>query len=176
MTKRFLPLLLLPFILLACTTYQFQFALETEAEVIGFTNHSIGLKYDIYGTHVFQDVFIESLAEFSYFKKMKKIPLTVLVKCDDYDQGDRVHLTLFYRGNKFGNAKDVRMRDISMKVFIDRDSTIPNFKWFVFNEVEYEDGITPEELRKKLADDGEEPPEKTVQKEENKGEEEKKSL
>ena len=175
MIKKILFILLIPFLILSCMSNEFEFTKEVDADVIGFTNRYIGLTYDLYGVTVFQDVYMESLAEFSFFSKMKKIPLSVFVEGDDFENSDRIFISLNYKGAEFGGIKQERMHDLSTNSFISQDMKIPTFKWLMFNDEEYTDGITPQQLRVKLKEDGEETPEAVVKKEEKK-KEEKKSL
>ena len=162
--KKIVFLLILSIFFVSCTSNSFKFTEEVDADVIGFTNRYIGLKYDLYGTTVFQDVYMASLAEFSFFTKMKQIPITVLLEGDDFDGRDRVHITLYYKGAEFGQVKQSLMNDLSIEPFIAQDMKIPTFKWHMFNEKEYDGGITPQQLRAELTKSGEEAPEVVVTK------------
>jgi hypothetical protein len=93
---------------------------------------------------------------------MKTIPLKVFIKCNDMDANDRVYITLTYKGSEFGDADQDKMDNISMKMFMAKDSNIEGFVWYEHNDIEYEDGITPQELRAKLSEDGKDPPETTT--------------
>ena len=163
--KKIVFLLLLSLFFISCTSNEFTFTEEVNADVIGFTNQYIGLKYDLYGVIVFQDVHMASIAEFSFFNKMKQIPLTVLLQGNDLDGSDRVYITLHYKGAEFGGAKEIRMNELSIDSFITQDMKIPTFRWLIFNEKEYGEGITPQQLRAKLTESGEESPEEVVKKE-----------
>ena len=155
-------LFLVPLLMLSCTSNEFKFSTDIDAEVIGTTNKYIGLKYDIYGVIIFQDVSIPTIGEFTYFKRMKTIPLTAFVKCDDRDGRDRVFISLTHRGSQFGNAKAIRFNKISMHSFITKNAEIPGFIWYKYNDVEYKDGISPQELRGWLKENGEEKSETKV--------------
>lgn len=152
---------LIPLLFLSCTSNEFNFTTDVDAEVIGTTNRYIGLKYDLYEKTVFQDVYIATYAEFAYFSKMKIIPLTVTVKGHDRDGGDYINIILKYNGNVFGGEKSQRYNDLSIQDFMSQDINIPNFVWYKHNDEDY-DGISPQELRAKLAETGEEAPETKV--------------
>ena len=151
-------LLLIPLLMLSCTTYKFEFNVDVIAEVIGSTNNYIGLKYKIYGKNVFQDVYIATHAERAYYAKMKTIPVTVKVTGDDLDGTDRVHITLSHNGSLFGE-KNKRYNKLSIYDFMPRDMEIPGFIWIEYDAEHYEKGISSQELRAKLKKDGDEPPE-----------------
>ncbi len=151
-------LLLIPILLLSCTSEKFEFTLDVKAKVIGSTNDHIGIQYEIYGKPLFQDVYIPTYAELAYYAKMKEIPLTVLVEGDDYDGSDRVFITLTHNGSLFGDKRE-KYKRISMYDFIPLDLKIPGFTWYMFNDEEYSDGISAQGLREKLHESGDDPPE-----------------
>jgi hypothetical protein len=93
---------------------------------------------------------------------MKTIPLKVIIQCNDMDANDKVYITLTYKGSEFGDADQDKMDNISMKMFMAKDSNIEGFVWYEHNDIVYEDGITPQELRAKLSEDGKDPPETTT--------------
>jgi hypothetical protein len=154
-------LLLIPFLILSCTTNKFEFNVDVDAEVIGSTYNYIGVKYKIYGKDVFQDIHISTSAEHAYYAAMKTIPLTVRVIGHDRDGNDYILLTLTHRGSLFGK-EDVSYSKLSMHDFITKDMEIRGFIWEKYNDEEYDGGISPQELRAKLKKDGDQPPETKV--------------
>ncbi len=153
-------LLLIPLILLSCTTEKFTFSVDTDAKVIGNTNDHIGIQYEIYGKTIFQDIQIETHAELSYYAKLKTIPITVFVEGNDFDGANRVFITLTHNGSTFGKRE--QYLKLSMNDFTSRDLEIPGFTWYVFNDEEYDNGVSPRELRLLLGESGDKPPEETV--------------
>jgi len=162
--------LLLSFILLSCTSNEFVFSEVVEAKVSGFTHKYIGLQYKIYGHQIFQDVKVDSQAEHAYYSAMKTIPLTVTVGGHDRDGGDYIYLTLTHKGTLFGE-KHVPYDKLSITDFISKDVDIHNFRWTKYDNEEYDPPLTPQELRMKLKEGGEEAPEIKVILKEKKGEE-----
>lgn len=148
-----IPLMLL--LMVSCTTYKFGFSDNVEAQVMGTINRYIGIKYEIQGIAIFHDVYMETVAQMEYFKNMKTIPLTVKISCNDFDTAAKIEIELFYKDSKFGTDKRTYAEhDLPNLVqqFAAKDMEIPSFKWYMYNEVEYDDGITPQDLRKKLAE------------------------
>jgi hypothetical protein len=150
-------LLLVPLLFLACENNNFQFTENVTAKVIGTSSRYIGIQYELYGKKIFQDIYIPGYAEITYYSKMKTIPLQVFVKGSDFEW-DKVFITLMYNGSLFGK-KDFVYDKLSMNDFMSIDTDIPTFKWYVYDEQIYEDGISPQELRAKLAESGEKTPE-----------------
>lgn len=146
-------LLLLPLILLSCTTNKFGFTANVDAKVIGSTNNYVGIQYDIYGHKVFQDIHIPKYAELTYYSQMKIIPLQVTVRGAITDGTSRIYITLKHNGSLFGK-KDEKYKKLTFADFAKKDTEIKDFIWYVYDDQEYKDGLTPTELRAKLGEDG----------------------
>lgn len=149
---RNLLIVLTALILLSCTNYKYDFTTEVEAKITGRTHNCIGLVYEIYGVQIMQDVCNISVAKMGYFKDAKTIPLTAYLKAyEDEAVGNAVELTLYYKDEEFASSKQTPVK-LKPETFINKDKDIAGFKWYWFNGVDYGDGITPDELRKKLAE------------------------
>ncbi len=150
--RKFL-LLLTALILLSCTQYKYDFTTEINAEIVGRTHNCMGLSYELYGVQILQDVCNLSVAKMGHFKDNKTIPLRVYVKAyEDEAIGDKVELTLYYKDEEFASSKQTPQK-LKPHMFVNKDEQIEGFKWYWFNNVEYDsDGITPAQLREKLAE------------------------
>jgi hypothetical protein len=155
-------LLLLPILVLSCISNQYEFQIQTEAEILGSTTECIGLKFKIYDNQVLQDICGLNVAEVSYFSNNTKIPITVTVKGDDMDGADRLFISIYHHGKQL--LKDEKCESISMKPFMKRHTEIPGFTWNIYNENKYEPGISSAELLKKIKQDEIEIPEESAKK------------
>jgi hypothetical protein len=156
-------LFLLPILVLSCISNEYEFQIQTEAEILGSTTECIGLKFEIYDNQVLQDICGLNVAEVSYFTNNTKIPIKVTVRGDDMDGADRLFISIYHHGKQL--LKDERIEDsISMKTFMKRHIEIPGFIWNTYNENKYEPGISSAELLKKIEKDEIEIPEESAKK------------
>ena len=147
---RKLLLLLIPLILLSCINYEYKFSKDVEAKVIGRTHRGIGLTYDLFGVEVRHDIYNMSDANVEHFKHMDVIPLTVkVIGKESQELSPSITIVLYYKDEEFAN-KTYTPSYLKPTDFYELDHKIPGFKWHAYNEIEYTNPISPEELREKL--------------------------
>lgn len=144
--KKYALLLLIPFLILSCTSEKFAFKKKVDAEVIGVSYQHIGIKYELFGQPFFQDIYMPTRAAFAYYSPMKTIPLTVAVRGTNYEGGDHLFITLYHKDAIFGE-EDHEYKKVSMNYFAKRDTEIPGFTWYTYNEIDFNPGKSPAELR-----------------------------
>lgn len=152
--RKYLLLLLVPVLLLSCTVFSYKFSAEVDAKIVGRTHNCMGLVYDLFGVEIMQDVCNLSVATMGHFKNAKTIPLTVNVRGVNSEMtGKNIYIELYYKDTQFA-SENYTPKTITPETFYGFDEKIPNFKWYAYNNIEYNDGISPQELIEKLKEDG----------------------
>jgi hypothetical protein len=153
-------LILISLLLLSCSDYKFKITNDVEAKVVGHATTTIGIQFDLYDYTILLDLVNMKIAEMAYFSRMDKIPITVVIKADDSQLVEN-KIYLYHKDEPFGLSEGY-VSPISLDDLMSRDLEIPNFVWYIYDGNDYGEGISPQELRAKLSEDGEDPPEVTI--------------